>query len=86
VLDCVWDLQVTNSLVSLDQELFFQWLKQLLADQNKITPELMLHFFRNKLCQAKVDFRNFKKSGFECIQQMFLLINEMEDKLIINNP
>ncbi len=46
----------------------------------------MLTFFKQKICREDVSFKLIKKYGFECIQTMFLQINEAQDKIVLNNP
>lgn len=82
----MWEQLLINSKISIDSEIFYYWLKTLLTDiQSRITQEAMLHFFKEKICSDKVNFINLKRNGFECIQTMFLQINEYEDKLVLNH-
>jgi len=84
-LNILWDLLAVNSQITIDKELFFQWLRNLLGDPTKMSAEIMIQFFKEKLSDKRNNFKDLKKNGFECIQEMFLLINEQQEKLIINN-
>ncbi|CDW78148.1 ubiquitin carboxyl-terminal hydrolase family protein [Stylonychia lemnae] len=80
-LDQIWDLMLVRSKISIDSDIFFNWFKQLLSDQSKLSPELILNFFQTKMCGADVSFKYIKKAGFDCILQIFLKINEQDDRI-----
>lgn len=87
-LDQIWDILLTRSKIPIDQHLFFDWFKQLLQE-NRISYELIQAFFESRVCTRKDpgSFKDIKKAGFECIQSMFLMINEQEDRIhIISLP
>ena len=53
----------------------------MLNDNNKLSPLLIVHFFQTKVCGSDVSFKYIKKAGFDCICNIFLQINEQEDKI-----
>lgn len=69
----------------MDQHLFFDWFKVILQEHNRMSYELIQSFFESRVCAKKElgSFKDIRKAGFDCIQQMFLLINEQEDKIHI---
>jgi hypothetical protein len=85
LLDSLWDMLVVRSKIPIDSDIFFNWFKNILSDNNKLQPEQMNNFFQNKVCSNQINFKNIKKAGFDCICSLFLSINEFEDKLVVNN-
>ena len=78
---------LVRSKISIDSDIFFNWLKQMLGDNNKLSPALIAHFFQSKVCSGEANFRFIKKAGFDCIQNIFLNINEQEDRIqVISLP
>lgn len=84
-LDSIWDILMSMSHISTDQHLFFDWFKVILQEQGRISYDLIQSFFESRVC-AKTEpgtFEDIRRAGFECIQQMFLAINEQDDKVHI---
>ncbi len=68
--------------------MFFDWFKQLLQE-NRIGYDLIQTFFETRVCGRRQtgSFTDIRKAGFDCIQSMFLMINEQEDRIhIISLP
>ncbi len=91
-LDQIWDILVTQSSINIDQHLFFEWFRGILEDNiNGCRPseEAIKNFFESRVCKRTEEgaFKDIKVAGFECIQSMFLTINQQEDKIrIISFP
>lgn len=63
---------MVQSSITTDTDIFFHWLKAILSDNNKLSSELLEHFFKTRVCSKDVNFKNIKKAGFDCISNMFL--------------
>jgi len=72
---------MVRSKISIESDIFFNWFKMMLNDNNKLSPLLIVHFFQTKVCGSDVSFKYIKKAGFDCICNIFLQINEQEDKI-----
>lgn len=72
---------MVRSQISIDSDIFFNWFKLLLNDNNKLSLQLILHFFQTKVCAEGVSFKYIKKAGFDCICNIFLQINEQEENI-----
>lgn len=89
-LDSIWDILVTTSPVPMNQQYFFEWFQGLLLEGARITYSLIESFFEKKICAMNTvpgSFALITKAGFECIQSMFLQVNEHAELLqIIQKP
>ena len=67
-LDQIQENLLQTTGFSLDRELFFKWLRQVLAQkQTWIKPEFVQDFFRQKILQNPQLVHDIKFSGFTCI-------------------
>jgi hypothetical protein len=73
--------------VTPDQQYFFEWFQGLIGERVRVSYELIQSFFETKVCQRREPgfFSNIMKSGFECVQTMFLQVNEHEELLHITS-
>jgi hypothetical protein len=85
-VDKIWDLLVTNSPIPTNQQFFFEWFHGLLLEGARIQYHIIENFFETKICpRASIpgSFTTITRSGFDCIQRMFLQVNEHAELLQI---
>ena len=83
----MWEILTVNKVLDSDQEYFFKFFKIVLNEKNWIDTGVICEFFETKI-QGNADLlANIQMETFNCIQIMFLIINESQNSLnIISRP
>lgn len=83
----LWDILTQNMVLETDQEFFFKFLKAILNEKNWIDTGVICELFETKI-QGNYDLlANIQIETFNCIQTMFLIINESQNSLnIVSRP
>lgn len=75
-LQHLWEILTQDQIVSSDQEFFFKFLKIVLNEKNWIDTSVICELFETKIQGNSDLLANMQMETFNCIQTMFLIINE----------
>jgi hypothetical protein len=86
-LQSLWDILTQDQVLHSDRELFFKFLKIVISEKNWIGTSVVCELFETKI-QGNADLlANVQLDSFNCIQAIFLIINESQNSLnIISQP
>jgi hypothetical protein len=71
-----------SSGFTVDRDVFFKWLKNVISQSTfYIAPPHIKEFFVEKIEQNLSFVHNLKDAGFQCVSDIFILVNELNEKI-----
>ena len=63
--------------------MFYMWFNHILSDKKWISAEHVHDFFTQKFLTNRELVHSLDQSGFTCVSQMFLMINDLSNQIDI---
>ena len=82
-LERLWDILIVKSVIPGDQNAFFRFFRRVLQEKDWLDSSLVRQLFEQKFEQNLDVITEISLDYFNCVQNMFLQINEFDNSITI---
>jgi len=79
----LYDALLRNPRLKYDAEMFYKWFNHILSDKKWISVGCVRDFFTQEFLTNAALVHSLDSSGFTCVSQMFLMINDLSNQIDI---